>query len=490
MNFTIDRVDNKKLKMLVISMIVSTKVCSEIIPVLRVNLDLFYEVFESFYKPVVTWIIDFYELTEKAPEKHIQNIFDDKSEKLEGTEKSLIQTFLKTLNDEYVKYEKYNEDYAIDQAKIYLREANLALLTKKISAATKAGKLDDAENYIATYNQIEAKTQICQETSIVYGKEFWDDDPDNNPDSLFIMPGALGDIAGPFARGDFVAFNGPKKRGKSFWLKQIAIWAMESNLNVIYFNMEMAHKKCIRRFRQYFSAETLRLKDKKTGYDEIRIPKFIEAGDESGQWEMSYTMKKKKGVTKEKSKNKQKQLQIKYRGDIRFITYAANSLTLSIADKKIDEYFNNGFVADVIIFDSMDLLKSGKRDQVRQEINEKWGVGRELAQKKHALIVTVSHTNKETNKRAITGSDFQEDDRKGNWLTAGFGLNQTEDEKETGIMRVNCLVSRDNFFTSKNFVYVLECRDIGKIYLDSRHQWEIKNNERSSNENKQKPAYQ
>ena len=79
----------------------------------------------------------------------------------------------------------------------------------------------------------------------------------------------------------------------------------------------------------------------------------------------------------------------------------------------------------------------------------------------------MSQINKKAFARDIKSGDVSEDSRKLAHVTQLYALNQTPEEKELGAHRIEPLLSREGAFSSKQ-VCVLECRDIGRVYLDSR----------------------
>ncbi len=124
---------------------------------------------------------------------------------------------------------------------------------------------------------------------------------------------------------------------------------------------------------------------------------------------------------------------------------------------------------DVIVVDFADAILSTSKNEYRHEIDEKWLNLRSLAQQKHCIVVTGSHSNRATFSRDITQADPSEDYRKLNHVTHMIGLNQLPKEKRKGIMRINQLANRDHDFNQESFVVVLQCLEIGKCLLDSKY---------------------
>jgi len=105
--------------------------------------------------------------------------------------------------------------------------------------------------------------------------------------------------------------------------------------------------------------------------------------------------------------------------------------------------------------------------ETRHQINATWEIHRSMAQERNCIVVTGSHSHKDTNHRKITSSDSAEDGRKMNHITHGIGLNQTFEEKEKGIMNINILERREGRSNAEKEIIVLQSLDISKPYLDS-----------------------
>jgi hypothetical protein len=68
-------------------------------------------------------------------------------------------------------------------------------------------------------------------------------------------------------------------------------------------------------------------------------------------------------------------------------------------------------------------------------------------------------------KELLSMNDFSEDKRKFAHVTAMYGLNQTSEEKQIGIMRINELVVREADFNPLRPITILQRLQIGRPYL-------------------------
>jgi hypothetical protein len=466
----IEKISNDKQKLIIISLIVSDKFSEKIMPILEENRDLIYQTFTDFYKIVLNWIFEYYKKYNKAPHNHIQDIFNSKKQSLDEEKIELIEKFLQHLSNKYERDEKYNEDYVIDESLKYLREVNLNILQKKINESKSDNNIDEAENHILTYNRLEKQTEIKQETFI-----FSDLDKaaevceyslnENEGDRLFKLSGDLGHKLEWIYREDFFSIVGPAKRGKSYYLREIAILAATIyNLNVILFNLEMSHKKYSRILYQNIANETKFTNDKDK--KEIRIP-YFEYNETRKKNEIKYETLKKTGLSGKKIKSILKRKKVSGKGELIIRSFPSKTLTYQKIYQVLDDYVLHGFVPDLILFDFLDNIKILNKDEHRHKIDTIWNTGRRLAQEKHLAVGTVSHTTRKGFKNDLDQGDVNEDYRKENHVTHMIGLNQTPEEKNQQITRINILHNRDEDFNPKQFFVALECRDIGRVLLDN-----------------------
>ena len=267
----------------------------------------------------------------------------------------------------------------------------------------------------------------------------------------------LGKELGHFCRGDFFAVLAPVKRGKSFWLWDIAHRGCLNGLNVIFFSLEMTYNQVVRRAWQSIVAQPIQEK-------EVKIPYFEEIDK---KYEIKYREEKRKGIDIEKIEQEQKKLMMYSRGNLRIEVFPAGSATMDTLDVCLSnlEYYEN-FTPDVIVIDYADIIKGRIRDY-RQQLNEIWIRLRGWAQEKNCLVVTASQTSKQAFTRDARMGDVAEDMRKLATVTKMIALNQTKSEKEAGALRIEPLLYRDGRLNGQQ-ICVLESRDIGRVYLDSR----------------------
>jgi len=208
------------------------------------------ELFQIPYAKIIArWCWDYYETYTEAPNKTIQAIYKEKSEKLDEALCEAIEQFLDKLSTAYDQDSTFNWQYVLTQAEEYFQKRNILSLKDELQVSINNNDTKGAELAIANFNQLETPTgsglDLFKDTEHI--STFFN--PDDN-DNLFKFKGAAGDIIPSLCRGDLLAFAAPEKRGKSYALDEIAKQGLIRGFNVAEFNFEMKDSKRLTRFIQ------------------------------------------------------------------------------------------------------------------------------------------------------------------------------------------------------------------------------------------------
>ena len=122
------------------------------------------------------------------------------------------------------------------------------------------------------------------------------------------------------------------------------------------------------------------------------------------------------------------------------------------------------FVPDVIIVDYADILApENSRLQLRDQMNETWASLRRLSQERRCLVLVPTQASAKSYQKSLqTMTEFSEDKRKMAHVTGMLGLNQTEQEKPLGIMRLNWIVLRESPYSVRQCLFVAQCLALGR----------------------------
>ena len=198
---------------------------------------------------VAGWCLQYYEKYEEAPLSHIESLYETWT----GTSEDknvidLVGKFLASLSEEYEELkDESNSDYIIDLAGRHFNQVQIEKLMESMQSDIDRGKTVEAHRRLSSYNQIEMGLgkgiDVLQDTEAIK-KAF-----ESKAESLVRYPGDLGKFFGnAFERGGFISFMGPEKRGKSFWLADVAYRGMLERRRVALFEAgDMGEDSIIRR---------------------------------------------------------------------------------------------------------------------------------------------------------------------------------------------------------------------------------------------------
>jgi len=475
-------------------------------------------------KTLADWCIEYFKKYGKAPEKDIEGIFNYRLKKgLQKEDAEWIENILEGLSDEY-EHATFNVEYLIDQSKEYLRERHLHLLADNIKGALESGEVIEAEETASSYLPITNKKgkgfsswidPFSQEAKPVVEQAFAE-----RANPLFEFGGKLGEFWNyEFTRDGFVALMGHEKIGKSFLLLELSIQAARANLNAAFFQAgDMTKKQQIRRLGLYFAKKS----DQQRYCGELLIPTIdcirnqldtcnkndrernmgIGISSEDQLKELSYAelagkfneypdhypchnceehegtvwFKLRKPINSlgwKEAYRKLRKFQRAHAARFRLDSYSNGTLTTSIIRSQLNIWERkDGFIPDIIVVDYADILapdSDAKHLSTRDQKNDIWQRLRGLSEERHCLVVTATQAAATAydKKGLLTMKDFSEDKRQYAHVTAMYGLNQTDEEKLIGLLRINEMVVREALFTRSSAVTILQRLEMGRPLIGS-----------------------
>lgn len=468
-----------------IGLIVSDRFIREVQPIYRK------EFLSS--KPAVTiatWCFKFFEQYEKAPGRHIQDLFESEESKMDEELTSFIETQLQNLSEEYERADKFNVDFLLDETEKYFKAKSLLQLSAAIREKVGTDDVLGAEVVLSQYNIVSRPKSNWINPFVdeeVMKAAFADIEA-----PLFRFPGALGEMINPqLTREAFIALLAPEKRGKSFWLMEFAIQALRSRCNVVVFETgDMTENQYAARIGARIAGRPLPRYIRKG--ESIRVP-FLNC---THHLDNSCTKTKRADKSKPCSACKQISPIVQYEDKViepltwqealastkafiervrgvnrfRFQSYPNSTVRVKDLDNQLEIWKNNdGFVPDVIIIDYADICApEDNRQDSRHQENDRWKALRRMSQKWKSCVITATQADANSYSRnTISMENFSEDKRKHAHVTAEYALNQSKEERAAGIMRIGEVVVRDGGAGVLRQVAVLECRQIGRCYLAS-----------------------
>jgi len=475
-----------------------------------VSMDFCKEIF-SIYKPeylridyirrVVNWCMDYYKRYKTNPGKQIQDIFNSEKEEINFDEAEITKTFLLKISKEHEEEEVFNWQYVFDQAKNYFKERSLFLLFERGLGYVSRGKIEEAEKSVLNYGVVGPSINnwidpfsLKEAKEVLYSER----------EILFNFPGSVGELIGGFDRTWLCGFMGPMKRGKSWFLQEVAFQAVLSGLHVLFVSLEMSQQIMKKRLYQRivgFSGERERVlfpvfdcvknqkdvcrKSTRIGdgnlcrsdgtvidrYDsKVKHKVCVECrGKKDFQPAVWWKLSRKLPTNKKRIIDKIKRFSTLHKEKFKLVCYPAFSASVEDIEREIDLLENTkGIVPDVVVVDYADILLPSNRGlSERGVIDDIWKRLKKMAATRYICVVTASQSNRGSmSKRTISEEDTAEDIRKIAHVDFMVSLNQTKEEKVKGIHRLGMLAHRHRFFTSQQ-VTVLEQLRIGAPILDS-----------------------
>lgn len=410
---------------------------------------------------IAKWCFEYFEKHAKAPGKVIQSIFVSyAARETEDDNAKLVESFLEDLSGEYAKLkEGLNEQWVLDKAAEFFNKVRMERMAEEVQAALESHDIGRAQ-------EVRDGAQPVSFSRSAWHNPFTDrairetlEDIDND-DSIVKFKGDLGRFLNAhFERGSFIAFAGPEKMGKSFWLEEVVWLGLNQRRKVLYYIIgDMSEKQARRRL---YSRATLKPKSRLRKV--LRIPTGIKfAGkDDAGRPKVDVTFREetrepytevdiKRAVEELKMNAAMRQFPLR-------LKCIGGDLTASGIRRDIDELIREGFTPDLVVVDYLDLLDpepSVSKLDPRHQINKTWKICRQISLDYHLCFVGATQAAARAyDQWLIRKKDFSEDKRKNAHVTGMLGLNRTPDEKQKGIYRLNWVFLRDGEWTETQCVW-------------------------------------
>jgi hypothetical protein len=392
---------------------------------------------------ICRWCFGYFERYRKAPAGVIQSLFTRFAEReRDQAVVELVEQFLASLSGAYKHLsQELNEEFVIDAASKYFRTVQLERMAEAIQVAVERKDLDEAEMAFLQHEPINFASNNrhtpFSKASVLKALRQEDEE------SLIDFPSPLDKFLTPFLkRTDFVSFAGPEKRGKSFWLQEIVWQAICQRRRVLYYVLgDMSAEDVDLRFYRRITGKTM-------PPQVIEYPKLIEwdGKDDKGRRKVRVKREDRKieMLTPGAVKKAMERLRVKTackKPRLEIICDGGSVISASKIENEIEQASKDGWPPDVVVIDYADELapepQTLKMD-FRHQVNQTWRVLRRIALKNHCLVVTATQTAARSyDAWVIRKRDFSEDKRKNAHVTGMIGINQTSEEKEHCIYRLN-----------------------------------------------------
>lgn len=415
------------------------------------------------------WCVEYFNKYGRAPQADIEGKFRSWADK--GPDPAmvgLVDDYLGGLSGAYeAEGDEVNPDYAVDTAAALWRDVALERLAEDIRSnlANKDGEAAQhaANSYQAPNLSGLAYIDVLQDTEAMAAAF------EQAGAGLVQYPGALGQFFGPqLGRDEFVAFIGATGRGKSWWLMDLAWRAMRQGRRVAYFEVgDMSEAQLLRRMGTRAARHP-----SKAPYD-VRYPTSITpptsgggTGGPSVADVVFEDLSFEGPLTGPQAAKALARYTRRHKGPrLRMQPHPADTATVAGIGATLQDWEMQGWMADVVVVDYADLLAApyGYQPGDREAINANWKALRGLSQQRHCLVVTATQGDANSyNAHTMGRGNFSDDRRKNDHVTGMVGINQTPEEKEYGIMRLNWTKRRDAEYQESRCVHVAGCLALGQ----------------------------
>lgn len=410
---------------------------------------------------VYSWCLKHYEKYGTAPKSSIQAHFRHFAEKSqdEATVK-IVEKYLSGLSEEYAQSKKeLNEDFAVDQAARYFNRVRVEKRKDKIEDSLTRGDVDEALQQITTFQPLQLATDDM--VSVFDDREAWEEALQNQEQDILIhYGGALGEFYGTQFQSDgFIAYLAPEKRGKTFFLLDNA-WtsAVKNKRRTIYYSVgDMSKRQMMRRL-------AVRACKRPIEAGEFVIPRRIrlEEGATARVKKETLFCKHRLSMSNVKTAVKGiRQLIAAKKSTLRLRCTPNSTTRVADIEQDIEQGIREGWVPQVVVLDYADILAPERQlgeGDVRHQTDETWKALRRLSQKYHILVITATQSNTGSYSAGILRrTHFSEDKRKLAHVTGMIGINQTEEEKDRGLFRLNQVLLREGYYSESRCVTVAGC---------------------------------
>lgn len=419
---------------------------------------------------VASWCVKYFTQYSEAPKSNIASLFESWASKAKDQETvTLVERFLSKLSGDWETLAKEsNSDYYIDLSAAFFNKVRLSNLVETLDGDLQSNEVAEALKRLNDFSKIEMGSGST--IDVMQDKDALEKAFNRQSDVLIQYPGALGNFFGDsLERDGFISFMAPEKRGKTFWLMDLAFRSVLQRRRTAFFAVgDMSQDQMLRRFAVRAARRPL-----KPG--SIKLPTQLIVDPDSEMAEPIFDVKtyndKLEYGRAWKAFQKACETKIKsHESYLKMSVHPNSSIDVAGIKNIIAGWVRRGWTPDVIVIDYADILAapSGSGDESRQQTNATWKQLRSLSQSLHCLVVTATQSDADSYKATtLRRSNFSEDKRKIAHVTGMLGINATEQEQELGIYRLNWIALRESKYAESKCVYTAGCLDIANPAIQS-----------------------
>ena len=467
------KIESNLERQFLVAMIVNKTFISSIGPTLDVSL-----LAAKYSQIVAEWCLSYFKLYGEAPGKALVSIYHAwvEKEKPAEVDAESIHDLLESLSQQFdATPEPINTLHLLDELTGYLNLRRVEKLKQDITYSVTFGKVDEAIAAIEGFRRISINgtvgydpTKSQQALIRAFAEPM---------DPIIKFPGPAADFFDPaLTRDALIGVQGVEKRGKTWWCLEFVHRTIAERRKVAMFEVgDLTEPQLTRRMAMRMAEIPMWLKQCREG---VRIPtdiKLVHTEDgkkpEIAHMVQTYPSPLNQFIARRAQKDYQRNHSISPNTNhVMFSAHPTGTINVAGIQTILERWKNEtGFVPDVIVIDYADILapEDYRRDP-RHQVNETWAALRRLSQVWHACVITPTQANATAYEAKTQRLGMaSEDKRKLAHVTGHLGLNQSDDEKRQGIMRLNWIVLRESEFLTDRCLYVAQCIPLGQALVRS-----------------------
>lgn len=455
----VEKKNNSDVRRVLISMITDRYVIAKITAMVGARADKLGPFQSPWSNLLAGWAIKHFQKYGEPIGAHIQVRFDKWASAGDRDEETVeaIEALLVGLSKES-EHSRKSSEYLADLAEQVFQRVSLERMARAVLAHVENGEVDKARAAFSDHSIPITSVDVTDPLSLSMAEV--ESIMDTSSEEVLVeYPGALGRFFGDcFSRDCFVSFLGPEKRGKSFWLLDVVWRALLAGRRVAYFEVgDMSRRQVLRRIASRASGTPI-----KAG--PFKVPTAIHTEDGRVE-DVEFDERNGEGLAPAQVHKALQRLKRKLKTDrtlLKLSCHPNSSISVEQIRSTCLSWSLSDWTPDLVVIDYADILAAldGRADS-RDQINDTWKRMRRLSQELHCCVVTATQADAASYRAGtLDMSNFSDDKRKFAHVTAMLGINQSPQEKEQQIQRLNFLVMRDSDFITDKVVFVGNCLKI------------------------------
>lgn len=407
---------------------------------------------------IASWCVKYHKKHDTAPGRIIESLFEQWCKTANDADtKKLVERFLIGLSSEYKQSKTDSHTHLIDIAETHFNEVKAENLHLAIKTRLAKGQIQAVLEEVQQFRRVELsapaaidvlRDQAAQQSALSSKQKV-----------LIRYPGPAGEFFGEeLSEDSFVAFIAPIKSYKSQMLLDVAWRAMRQGNSVAYFQVgDLSTNQIMRRFHKRaayrpLGKRVMRLPVGIIAPTDARDLPTIEYEDRVFEQAISWNLAKR--AFEKHARQSQ--------GNLWLFRHPILSVTIADIQSTLESWDRNGDRAGVVVIDyAENLAPINQKQNPLDQIAETWARMKQVAEMRRCLVITASQSNKEGFKAwVLTRSNFSGNKMKLAHVTAAIGINATDEERDSEIMRLNYLVRREERYSETQCLWCAMCLDI------------------------------